>query len=1042
MSEATTTVAKEKPQKAQKKEKELCGICADAYTAVLRRKIICKYCSKDACTKCIEQYLLSRPEDAHCIHCRVNYSDAVLKEICTKTYLQQTYFRHRQDILINRERANLPALQDTAQRLRRARAHDVIIASINEEIGVLRQQKTALVGRTSMLYVQSRERLKEGHDMTREQAELMQLTLAERELTQRMYRKRDEIMAIRRAQFRADDGKEADEANEANEEIDEKEVKEEKEEKKKFIRRCMKGGCQGFLSTAWKCGICEHYSCGKCFTVKGPNHDTPHTCKADDLATADMIRLDSKPCPSCGEFINKSSGCFGRDTPILLWDGTTKMSQDIREGDHLVGDDGAPRTVLALIDGVEELYEVSQTSGMTYVVNGAHTLVLKCSRERGLRWSEYARIWHIEWYSREEKKMKSKRFTSCGDVTKEIAYEHARIFMESLVFDEVIEMTVDEYLKLPHNAQKHMTGFKTAGIHWEKKEIPLDPYVMGLYIGDGINNGSCFAINPNTDPEILLYLLDWAKKNDCEIVHDDAYRFRLRRRGNKQNVIPAIGHGATSATCRGCKINKSSLCDLPNIPYEEKEEPFHCANKNRLIEILESYGLVSNKKSIPTDYLVNDRETRLQLLAGIIDTDGHVPKTAEGKRAVVITSLASLSEQIALLARSLGFITSIYRIPKKDVVFKKGGEKKDYPDHYGINISGQIEEIPTRIPRKKCRNANPRYDMHNTTISVKPVGLGEFYGWKVDGNHRFVLKDLTCLRNCSQIWCVTCKTPWDWNTGKIVTKGVIHNPHYYEWLRRNGGDMARNPADVPCGGFPNGYELRQVNRCASPRIANYFFEFHRLCMETQEHSERGFRSHLDQDGLQRVHVRFLLGDFEEKEWGRQLATAEKKRKRDTEIQEVFAAFRMVAVELLNRVQQYRDETVDTFTLLPRARADAYLVTWNEEVQELIQMVNEGMKAISLSYACSVPRIFVAHSNVTAYRLLSHKWVKAHRVTQKPIAKGTGHEEEQEQEQEEAQEQEEEEQEEEEQEQEEDGDEKEEVEDEVLRHVLEKSMKEM
>jgi hypothetical protein len=613
---------KEQSQQSQKKEKELCGICADAYTAVLRRKIICKYCSKDACTKCIEQYLLSRPEDAHCIHCRVNYSDAVLKEICTKTYLQQTYFRHRQDILINRERANLPALQDTAQRVRRARTHEGIIAGINEEIAALRQQKTALVGRASMLYVQSRERLKEGHDMTREQAELMQLTLSERELTHRMYRKRDEIMAIRRAMvLRAvEDDVDEKEATEANEERDEKDEKEEKEEKKKFIRRCMKGGCQGFLSTAWKCGICEHYSCGKCFTVKGPAHDTPHTCSAEDLATADMIRLDSKPCPSCGEFINKSSGC-------------------------------------------------------------------------------------------------------------------------------------------------------------------------------------------------------------------------------------------------------------------------------------------------------------------------------------------------------------------------------------------------------------------------------------------------------NQMFCLTCKTPWDWNTGKIVTKGVIHNPHYYEWLRRNGGEMARNPADVPCGGYPNGYELRPVNRCASPRNANYFFEFHRLCMETQEHSERGFRSHLDQDGLQRTHVRFLLGDFEEKEWGRQLATAEKKRKRDAEIQEVFAAFRMVAVELLNRVQQYRDETVDTFTLLPRARADAYLVTWNEEVQELIQMVNEGMKAISLSYSCSVPRIFVVHGNVTAYRLLSHKWVKAQRVAKK-------HQEKEEKEQKQEQEQDEKEtvavrgctvcgaihseenkycippSEEEEEEEDEDEEHEDEVDNEVLRHVLEKSMKEM
>ena len=613
-----TATATATNKKAEKKEKELCGICADTYTTVLRRKIICKYCSKDACTKCIEQYLLSRPEDAHCIHCRVNYSDTVLKEICTKTYLQQTYFRHRQEILINRERANLPALQDAAKRHRKLRDHHIVVLAMNEEIEKLRREKAALIESNSQRFVHIRERIKEGHPMATEQAELIGLLKQERALTGQINQKRGEILILRRsANAEYHQGDEDEVVDEVGDEKDEKGEK----EKKKFIRRCMKANCQGFLSTAWKCGICEHYSCGKCFTVKGQHPDTPHTCTADDLATADMIRADSKPCPSCGEFINKSSGC-------------------------------------------------------------------------------------------------------------------------------------------------------------------------------------------------------------------------------------------------------------------------------------------------------------------------------------------------------------------------------------------------------------------------------------------------------SQMYCVTCKTPWDWNTGKIVTKGVIHNPHYYEWLRRNGGEMARNPADVPCGGYPNGYELRAINRVADRRIAQYFFEFHRLCMETQEQSERGFRSHLDQDGLQHMHVRFLLGDFEEKEWGRRLAVAEKKRKRDTEVQEVFAAFRMVAVELLNRIQHYRDETVDTFTLLPQPKAEAYLVKWNEEVQELIQMVNEGMKAISLSHGCSVPRIFVACTGLISYRLMLHKWVKTQRPmiqqTQKiataatataataaaataavaatvTVAEAfTSRDEDDEDEDED---------EDEEEEEEKESDEKR-IEDEVLRHVLEQSMKEM
>jgi hypothetical protein len=246
-------------------------------------------------------------------------------------------------------------------------------------------------------------------------------------------------------------------------------------------------------------------------------------------------------------------------------------------------------------------------------------------------------------------------------------------------------------------------------------------------------------------------------------------------------------------------------------------------------------------------------------------------------------------------------------------------------------------------------------------LSIKPVGLGEFYGWKVDGNNRFLLKDGTILRNCDQVWCVTCRTPWDWATGKIVTKGAIHNPHYYEWLRRTGGEMPRNPADVPCGGYPNGYELRPIHYCASKRYARYFYEFHRICMELQDVTGQAYRSHLDERGLRDTHVRFLLGDFDEKTWGQRLAQAEKRRKRDAEIQDVFTAFRMVAVELLNRIQHYRDETVDTFTLLPLPQANAYLEAWHQEVLGLIHMVNDGLRGISLSHHCRVPYINIDDS---------------------------------------------------------------------------------
>ena len=147
----STTIKKPRVSKANKEEKEkeepeLCSICASHYTTILRKKIVCKFCSKDTCSKCIEQYLLSRHEDAHCLHCRVNYNDQVLQQICTKTYLNHTYFQHRQSVLINRYRAQLPALQGAALAIKRRRDLETNVNNIRNEIGVLAEER-AIIGK-------------------------------------------------------------------------------------------------------------------------------------------------------------------------------------------------------------------------------------------------------------------------------------------------------------------------------------------------------------------------------------------------------------------------------------------------------------------------------------------------------------------------------------------------------------------------------------------------------------------------------------------------------------------------------------------------------------------------------------------------------------------------------------------------------------------------------------------------------------------------------------------------------------------------------
>ena len=77
-----------------------------------------------------------------------------------------------------------------------------------------------------------------------------------------------------------------------------------------FIKACPDQGCRGFLSSQWKCGICEQWTCPECHEIKGTTRDAPlHECNPDNVATAKLLANDTKSCPSCGTGIHKLDGC-------------------------------------------------------------------------------------------------------------------------------------------------------------------------------------------------------------------------------------------------------------------------------------------------------------------------------------------------------------------------------------------------------------------------------------------------------------------------------------------------------------------------------------------------------------------------------------------------------------------------------------------------------------------------------------------------------------------------------------------------------------
>lgn len=91
--------------------------------------------------------------------------------------------------------------------------------------------------------------------------------------------------------------------------------------------------------------------------------------------------LEAAKNPSkMGGIVNVYCGwgkCLGFNTPIMMFNGSIKMVQNVKVGDVIMGDNSTPRNVLSICRGQEPLYKISYSSG-SYIVNQSHILSLIC----------------------------------------------------------------------------------------------------------------------------------------------------------------------------------------------------------------------------------------------------------------------------------------------------------------------------------------------------------------------------------------------------------------------------------------------------------------------------------------------------------------------------------------------------------------------------------------------------------------------------------------------------------------------------------------
>src|SRR5574343_821575 len=340
--------------------------------------------------------------------------------------------------------------------------------------------------------------------------------------------------------------------------------------------------------------------------------------------------------------------CLGKGTKVLMYDGSLKNVEDVKQGELLMGDDSTPRKVLSIARGQEKMYWIKQNKGIDYRVNESHILSLKRSRNEG-------------------------------------CYKKG----------EVLNVSVKDYLSKSNKFKSNYKGYKVA-IEFESKELSLEPYYLGLWLSDGDSKSQIIS---NPDKEIVSYLREYSTRLGCELTE----------------------HHSENRVSNYAIVNKNKTLKKLNVQSE-----------------LRALNVLKNKH-IPKHYLINSKKNRLQLLAGLLDTDGYYCSKSNCFEIVQVRE--NLAKQIKFICDSLGFRTSL---KTKKASIKSTGFKCDA---YRVRIFGNLNEIPTKVERKKARVWASKIDWKVTGIKVEYDKIDDYYGFEIDGNRLFLLEDFTVTHN-------------------------------------------------------------------------------------------------------------------------------------------------------------------------------------------------------------------------------------------------------------------------------------------------------
>jgi orc1/cdc6 family replication initiation protein len=392
-------------------------------------------------------------------------------------------------------------------------------------------------------------------------------------------------------------------------------------------------------------------------------HQTPHRdqqLRALEIYFQSVVQNASKA--SQNVMLSGPIGCHRKGQLVLMFDGSLKPVEKVLQGDLLMGPDSTPRRVVETVHGFGKMVEVRPVKGKPFVVSEDHILTIIQTRS---------------------KKHPRKPSEDTEGIIKDIRVSDL--------------LRLRRWLVGPRALYKLMrTGVDFPLIH----KGPIDPYFLGVYLGDGGSTHGNVNIT-SAEAEIASVVNNQSGK----------YLLNVRQYPAGQARVYALTPGRT-----GGRTSANGLA-------------------NNLVE-LGLYKKTSESKFIPLQYKLGSREVRLNVLAGLLDTDGSLQSGCFD----FITKSKQLAEDVAFVSRSLGFYAHVRPKSSHDQFGHEGL-------YYRVGISGDLSNIPTRVDRKRAPLRRQKKSVLRTGFTLKPLGEEEYFGFRVDSDQRYLLDDFTVTHN-------------------------------------------------------------------------------------------------------------------------------------------------------------------------------------------------------------------------------------------------------------------------------------------------------